>query len=69
MKNKDLNAAIGLIRRWQAEEVLDQGQKVSLDRIIRELRKLSRNDRPNRRDVFDVIRRMSETLWKAFEKK
>ena len=69
MKNKDLNAAIGLIRRWQAEEVLDQGQKESLDRIIRELRKLSRNDRPRRRDVFDVIRRISETLWKAFEKK
>ena len=69
MKNKDLNAAIGLIRRWQAEEVLDQGQKESLDRIIRELRKLSRNDRPHRRDVFDVIRRISETLWKAFERK
>jgi hypothetical protein len=27
MKNKDLNAAIGLIRRWQAEEVLDQGSE------------------------------------------
>ena len=69
MKNKDLNAAIGLIRRWQAEEILDQGQKESLDRIIRELRKLSRNDRPNRREVLDVIRRITETLWKAFETK
>jgi hypothetical protein len=69
MQNKDLNAAIDLIRRWQADEVLDQGQKESLDRIIRELRKLSRNDQPNRREVLAVIRRMSETLWKAFEKK
>jgi hypothetical protein len=69
MQNKDLNAAIDLIRRWQADEVLDQGQKESLDRMIRELRKLSRNDQPNRREVLAVIRRMSETLWKAFEKK
>jgi hypothetical protein len=68
MKNKDLNAAIGLIRRWQAEEVLDQGQKESLDRIIRDLRMLSRNDRPSRRAVLGVVRRLSETLWKAFEK-
>jgi hypothetical protein len=69
MQNKDLNAAIDLIRRWQADEVLDQGQKESLDRMIRALRKLSRNDQPNRREVLAVIRRMSETLWKAFEKK
>ena len=69
MKNKDLNAAIGQLRRWQAEEVLDQGQKEALERIIRGLRKLSRNDRPSRREVFDIVRRLSETVWKAFEKK
>ena len=69
MKNKDLNATIGQLRRWQAEEVLDQDQKEALERIIRGLRKLSRNEKPSRKDVLDIVRRMSETLWKAFEQK
>jgi len=69
MKNKDLNATIGQLRRWQADEVLDQGQKEALERIIRGLRKLSRNEKPSRKDVLVIVRRMTETLWKAFEQK
>jgi len=69
MKHRDLNAAITSLRRWQANEISDQDQKEAFDRIIRALRKLSRNDKPNKTEVLEVVRRICETLWKAVEKK
>ena len=68
-KNKDLKACIACLRRWQADEALDLGQKEALDRAIRRLRKLSQHANPDRKDVFSVIRQVSEILWKTFSRK
>lgn len=66
MKKKDFNACVARLRQWQADEALDQGLKEALDRVIRKLRKLSRHANPDRDDVLEVVRQISEILWKAF---
>ena len=69
MKHKDLNACVASLRQWQADEALDPGQKETLDRVIRKLRKLSRHANPDRDDVLEVVRQISEILWKAFSRR
>jgi hypothetical protein len=68
-KNKDLNACIACFRQLQADEALDQGQKEALDRVIRRLRKLAQHANAERKDVFSVVREVTEILWKAFARK
>ena len=65
-KHRDLNACLARLRQWQADEALDLGQKEALDRVIRRLRKLSRHANLDRNDVLEVVRQISEILWKAF---
>ena len=65
-KYKDLNACVARLRQWQADEALDQGQKEALDRVIRRLKKVSRHANPDRDDILEVVRQISEILWKAF---
>jgi hypothetical protein len=68
-KYKDLKACIACLRQWQADEALDQGQKEALEGVIRQLRKLSQHATAERKDVFSVVREVTEILWKAFARK
>ncbi len=65
---KNLTACISCLKRWQADESLDLGQKEALQHVIRKLRKLSQHSKPDREDVFELVRQLSETLWKVFSK-
>lgn len=68
-KHRDLNACLACLQQWQGDEALDLGQKEALDRVIRKLRKLSRHANPDRDDVLEVVRQISEILWKAFSRR
>ena len=67
--NKDLNACLATLKRWQADTALDPGLKEGLQRVSRHLRKLSRRAKPDREEVLEVVRQISETLWKVFSLK
>lgn len=69
MKHKDLNACLASLRRFQADKALEPGLVETLERVARRLRKLSRHANPDREDVLEVVRQITETLWKAFERK
>jgi hypothetical protein len=69
MKKKDLNACLARLQLWQDEEALDQGQKEALRRVTKRLRKLFRHANPDPGDVLNVVREVTETLWKAFVEK
>ena len=69
MKSKDLKACLASFKLWQADEALDLGQKEALQRVARQLRKLSRHTNPSRYEVLKVVRMVTEVLWKAYSKK
>jgi hypothetical protein len=69
MRYKDLKACLESLKRWQANTALDLGLKETLQRVESQLRKLSRHPNPNRHEVVELVRQLSETLWKAFSKR
>lgn len=65
---RDVNACIARLRALQGRNDTEPEQTKYIDEAIEELRKLRRKSNPSKAEFFRCVRRVAETLLRAFGK-
>jgi hypothetical protein len=65
-KQKDLNACIALLRRWQARGGVDPEKKQAVEHAVEKLKQIRRKPNLKRHELHESIRLVVETLVRAF---
>lgn len=64
--NKDLQFCIDQLRLMRDRNGLQPEQKSALERTEFKLKRLRRNQRPDRQEVFEVVREVAEAIINNF---
>jgi len=67
-KNKDLRAIIAELKALIARSDVGPEQKECVEMALSELRRLRRKPKPTHSEVFFCVRKVAESLLKAFRK-
>jgi len=68
-KTKDLNVCISLLEDVQRGGSVNSEQKLSVERVVGELKRVRRKPDPSRTEQHESIRKIVEELLRAFQKR